>query len=54
MGWEYFNLQLFKNIPSIDANWETTVMHPAFKTNLIMLFDKAGRTMEETIKYFYN
>jgi len=45
-GWYQFDKKLTENFP-ISNNWEEHIIHPAFKTNLTLLYDKGGRSKEE-------
>lgn len=46
-GWYQFNKKLTENFLTISNNWEGDIIYPAFKSNLTLLFDKAGRSKAE-------
>ncbi|MDN3581223.1 hypothetical protein [Mucilaginibacter flavus] len=46
-GWDQFNSKLNENIPGISAYWTSNIITPAFATNMTLLFDRKGRTMEQ-------
>ena len=52
-GWYQFNKRLSQTIPTISENWDTEIVHPAFATNMTLLFDKQGRTKEQAEKECY-
>ena len=52
-GWYQFSKRLSQTIPTISENWDTEIVHPAFATNMTLLFDKKGRTKEQAEKECY-
>ncbi len=52
-GWQQFNKQIHQNVPSIPEYWYMGVAVPAFNTNLTLLYDSDGRTLEDAQTYFY-
>jgi hypothetical protein len=52
-GWFQFTKRL-NNRLSISDEWENNVMHPAFATNMTLLFDRQGRTPEQCEAALYN
>lgn len=47
-GWYQFNKRLIQSIPTINENWDTEITQPAFATNMTLLYDKNGRTKEQS------
>lgn len=48
-GWVDLLEALKKQFPRIPENWYLDIMTPAFKTNLILLYDRQNRTLEEVM-----
>ncbi len=46
-GWDQFSAKLIENMPDIQINWISQITTPAFATNMTLLFDRKGRTMEQ-------
>lgn len=46
-GWCQFNKRLTNIFPIITENWDGEIMHPAFATNMTLLFDKSGKTKDK-------
>ena len=46
-GWTTLLRHLNTHFPSIPPEWEWDVMQPPFATNLTLLFDHAGRTLQQ-------
>jgi hypothetical protein len=46
-GWPALLRHLSTHFPSIPAAWELDVQQPPFATNLTLLFDCAGRTLQQ-------
>jgi len=46
-GWPALLRHLNTHFPSIPPEWEWDVMQPPFATNLTLLFDHAGRTLQQ-------
>lgn len=52
-GWYQFEKQLRNHFPSINKDWSEKVMLPAFETNLTLLYDAHGRTINEIEKLYF-
>ena len=52
-GWYQFLIKMSDAFPQIKRGWEMEIAQPPFKTNLTLLFDKKGRTIEEVMKINY-
>lgn len=52
-GWYQFLERLPRNFPGIKQGWDFDIIHPAFATNLTLLFDRKGRSMEQMLKEEY-
>jgi len=52
-GWYQFLVKMSEAFPQIKRGWEIEIAQPPFKTNLTLLFDKKGRTLEEVMKINY-
>ncbi len=52
-GWYQFLDRLPKIFPGIKQGWDFDIIHPAFTTNLTLLFDRKGRSMEQMLKEEY-
>jgi hypothetical protein len=48
-GWVDLLEALKKQFPGIPDNWYLDIMKPAFKTNLILLYDRQNRILEEVM-----
>lgn len=46
-GWPALVRHLHTHFPSIPPEWEWDAMQPPFATNLTLLFDHAGRTLQQ-------
>ncbi len=52
-GWYQFLERLPKIFPGIKQSWNFDIIHPAFATNLTLLFDRKGRSIEQVLKEEY-
>lgn len=52
-GWYQFVIKLKEIFPSIDKDFDVKLMFPAFETNLTLVYDSQGRTLEEVKNSFY-
>jgi len=52
-GCYQFIERLNKTFASINKGWQSEVTHPAFETNLTLLYDRQNRDLEEVIKVYY-
>ena len=52
-GWYQFILKLKEVFPSIDKEFDVKLMFPAFETNLTLVYDAHGRTLEEVKDNYY-
>ncbi|WP_303312764.1 hypothetical protein, partial [Hymenobacter sp. BT730] len=53
LGWPAFLQQLSNHFPSIPLGWEWDVMQPPFATNMTLLFDHVGRTLQQAEDAWY-
>ncbi|KGO86680.1 hypothetical protein [Flavobacterium suncheonense] len=49
-GWFRFIENSKKMLPNITENWESSIVLPAFATNLTLIYDKENRNLEEVTK----
>jgi hypothetical protein len=49
-GWCMFNKRIKEKFPQINKQWDLEIASPAFKTNLTLVYDRAGRTLEEVMR----
>ncbi|HTB32126.1 MAG TPA: hypothetical protein VK808_08880 [Bacteroidia bacterium] len=52
-GWYMFTRKTLEQFPQINKLWTLEITTPAFKTNLTLLYDREGRTLEEIMKINY-
>jgi hypothetical protein len=52
-GWSQFVNRMQEAFPQIDKDWWGKIIHPAFKTNMTLLYDKQRRNLEEVVKTSY-
>ena len=52
-GWPAFLRHVSAHFSSIPAEWEWDVMQPPFATNLTLLLDHAGRTLQQAEAVWY-
>jgi hypothetical protein len=52
-GWPAFLRHVSAHFPSIPPEWEWDVMPPPFDPNLTLLFDHAGRTLQQAKAVWY-
>ncbi|RAI97888.1 hypothetical protein LX64_04938 [Chitinophaga skermanii] len=52
-GWFKFLKALHTHIPGVDPNWDMEIANSHVKTNLTLLFDRAGRSSAEAEKLYY-
>ena len=52
-GWPALLQHLRTHFPSIPPDWDWDIMQPPFATNLTLLFDKAGRTLQQAEATWY-
>lgn len=49
-GWSMFLNKSNEQFPQINKIWTIDIASPAFKTNLTLVYDREGRTLEEVMK----
>ncbi len=49
-GWSMFNKTLKEKFPQINKLWDIEIASPAFKTNMTLVYDREGRTMDEVTR----
>lgn len=52
-GWYQFILKIKEVFPGVDKEFDAKLMFPPFKTNLTLVYDSGGRTLEEVKNIFY-
>ena len=52
-GWSALLRHLSTHFPSISPEWEWDVMQPPFATNMTLLFDRAGRALQQAEAAWY-
>jgi hypothetical protein len=52
-GWDEFARMLTTIFPIIKEGWHFDIAFPPFATKLTLLFDKAGRQLDDVMKAFY-
>lgn len=52
-GWPALLRHMSAHFPSIPPEWEWDVMQPPYATNLTLLFDRAGRTLQQAEAAWY-
>ena len=52
-GWYQFLIRMHQAFPQIKKDWEIDVMHPAFKANTTLLYDKEGRELKDVMEWCY-
>jgi hypothetical protein len=53
-GWHQFINQLKQVFPTIDKEFEAALMFPPFETNMMLVYDAKGRTLEDSMKQYYH
>lgn len=52
-GWYLFTRKTKEQFPQINKLWTLEITTPAFKTNLTLVYDRDGRTLDEVMKIHY-
>jgi hypothetical protein len=53
-GWFVFLERLKEQFPTVEEDWNVSIAHPAFATNLTLLYDRENRTQEQVVGLFYS
>jgi hypothetical protein len=53
-GWYQFLDKIKQNFPTIDKEFEAALMFPPFATNMTLVYDSNGRTLEDAMKQYYS
>jgi hypothetical protein len=53
-GWFVFLERLKEQFPTVEEDWNVSITHPAFATNLTLLYDRENRTQEQVVRLFYS
>jgi hypothetical protein len=53
-GWFVFIERLKEQFPTVEEDWNISIAHPAFATNLTLLYDRENRTQEQVVRLFYS
>ena len=53
-GWSVFIERLKEQFSTIEEDWNINITHPAFATNLTLLYDRENRTNEQVVRLFYS
>ena len=52
-GWYQFLENIAAQFPSIDKDWHIEIAAPAFETKLTLIYEREGRTLDETKGIYY-
>lgn len=52
-GWHQFIVKLKEAFPIIRKDFEINLMFPAFATNMTLVYDSKGRTLQEVMREYY-
>jgi hypothetical protein len=52
-GWFVFIERLKEQFSSVEEDWNINIAHPAFATNLKLLYDRKNRPQEQVVPLFY-
>jgi len=52
-GWYQFIDKIKQTFPTIDKEFEVSLMFPPFATNMTLVYDSKGRTLEDSMKQYY-
>ncbi|MCA6368761.1 MAG: hypothetical protein IM631_20985 [Cytophagales bacterium] len=53
-GWFVFLERLKEQFPTVEEDWNVSITHPAFATNLTLLYDRENRIQEQVVRLFYS
>ena len=53
-GWFVFIERLKEQFPTIEEDWNINVAHPAFETNLTLIYDRENRSQDKIARLVYN
>jgi hypothetical protein len=53
-GWYQFIEKIKLAFPTIDKDFEAALMFPPFATNMTLVYDSKGRTLEDAMKQYYS
>ena len=53
-GWHQFQYQLARHFPDIEWSWQVAIATPAFATNLMLLYEKNGLSLEQASTIYYS